>query len=142
MYDVFNEGVRPPVHLVDFESEIVANLALRTEHQQPRIAAMLLHEIDRAEIHSAETLPNGVVRLGSLVEFVDEGGNRMHRVQLALPGEANIAEGRISILTPIGAALYGLTAGEAIEWRDSDDRPRRIRVTAVQYGDAPVRLNS
>jgi regulator of nucleoside diphosphate kinase len=132
MYDVFNAAARPPVHLIDFESDLVANLALRSEHQQPRIAAMLLHEIDRAEIHSPDTLPQHVVRLGSKVDFVDESSNRSHHVELVLPGEANIAEGRISIMTPVGAALYGLAAGETIEWRDADDRSRRIRVTAVE----------
>ena len=58
-------GARPPIHLLDSESDLLGDLALRTEHRAPVVAAMLLAEIDRAEIHTAETLPSDVVTLGS-----------------------------------------------------------------------------
>jgi regulator of nucleoside diphosphate kinase len=45
---------------------------------------------------------------------------------------ANIAEGRISILTPMGTALYGLTAGASIDWPDLDGHERRIRIVRVR----------
>ena len=62
---------RPPIHLVDVESDLVGDLALRAEHQHPVVAAMLLTEIDRAELHSRSNLPEGVVTLGAEVDFVD-----------------------------------------------------------------------
>jgi transcription elongation GreA/GreB family factor len=40
--------------------------------------------------------------------------------QLVLPALANIVSGRVSILTPMGAALYGLMGGQLIEWPDLD----------------------
>ena len=49
-----------------------------------------------------------------------------------LPGEANIADGRISILTPMGAALYGLAAGHCIDWPDLSGLHRPIRIVRVE----------
>jgi regulator of nucleoside diphosphate kinase len=76
-------------------------------------------------------MPADVVILGSEVGFVDEKTNQARTVTLVLPAHANIAEGRISILTPMGAALYGLTAGASIDWPDLDGNSRRIRIARV-----------
>ena len=123
---------RPPLHLLASESDIVASLALQAEHRQPVVAAMLLEEIERAELHEPETLPETVVTIGSQVDFVDERTSQLRTVELVLPARANIAEGRISILTPMGAALYGLMAGQSIDWPNLDGHERRIRIVRVR----------
>jgi len=125
-----NDG-RPPIHLLAAESDLVADLALKAEHRQPAVAAMLLGEIDRAEIHEAGDMPAGHVLLNTDVTFLDDKTHQMRTVRIVLPGEANIAEGRISILTPMGAALYGLAEGECIEWPDLDGNVRPIRILRV-----------
>lgn len=129
--------VRPPLHLLASESDLVAGLALQAEHRNPVVAAMLLEEIERAELHEADTLPADVVMLGSEVIFVDERSKRMRTVTLVLPVDANIAEGRISILTPMGAALYGLRAGDAIDWPDIDGNARQITIRRVRQPEMP-----
>lgn len=122
---------RPRTHLLARESDMIAGLALQVEHRQPVVAAMLLEEIERGELHEAETLPKDAVTLGSDVDFVDERTQQLRKVQLVLPAQANIAEGRISILTPMGAALYGLRAGDSINWPDLDGEERRINLVRV-----------
>ena len=123
--------VRPQIHLLASESDLVAGLALRAEDRNPVVAAMLLEEIERAELHEPATLPEDAVMLGSQVDFVDEKTCQLRKVRIVLPGEANIAEGRISILTPMGAALYGLRAGSSIDWPDLDGNKRRISIIRV-----------
>lgn len=123
---------RPSIHLLAAESDMVATLALQVEHRQPVVAAMLLEEIERAELHDPDTLPDNAVTLGSEIVFVDERSSQLRTVELVLPASANIARGRISILTPMGAALYGLTAGESIDWPDLDGHERRIRIVRVR----------
>ena len=125
------DNVRPQIHLLASESDLVADLALRAEHHQPAVAAMLLGEIDRAELYEPETLPEDAIRLGSDVDFVDEKTCQLRKVRLVLPFLANIAEGRISILTPMGAALYGLRTDDSIDWPDRDGVSRRIRIVRV-----------
>jgi len=126
---------RPPIHLLAAESDLVAGLALRSEHRQPVVAAMLLEEIERAELHDSESMPPGYAGLNSYVTFADEKTQELREVQLVLPAEANIAHGRISILTPMGAALYGLAAGHTIEWPDLHGRYRPIRIVRVVQAD-------
>ncbi len=123
---------RPPLHLLAAESDMVASLALQVEHRDPVVAAMLLEEIERAELHEPETLPKTAVTLGSEVDFIDERTHQMRTVELVLPVAANIAQGRISILTPMGAALYGLAAGQSIDWPDLDGHSRRTRIVRVR----------
>ena len=127
-------NLRPQIHLLASESDLVADLALQAEHRQPVVAAMLLEEIERAELYDDETLPEDAVRLGSDVDFVDEKTFQLRKVRLVLPAHANIAEGRISILTPMGAALYGLRTGDSIDWPNLDGKSRRIRIVRVLQG--------
>ena len=122
---------RPPIHILAEESDLLASLALTAEGRQPVVAAMLLEEIERAELHRPDTIPSDAVRLGSTVSFADERTDKVRDVQLVLPVDANIAEGRISILTPMGAALYGLRSGHAIDWPDIEGNERRITIVQV-----------
>ena len=122
---------RPPIHVLAHESDLVAGLALTVEHRQPVVAAMLLEEIERAELHDPDTMPADAVRLGSAISFMDERAGTVRSVQLVMPIDADIEEGRISILTPVGAALYGLRAGDAIDWPDLDGKERRITIVGV-----------
>ena len=126
------DAARPPIHLLAAESDMVSRLALQSEHRYPVVAAMLLEEIERAELHDRDTLPDNAVTLGSEVDFVDEKTSQMRKVEIVLPASANIAHGRISILTPMGAALYGLTAGQSITWPDLDGHERRIKIVRVR----------
>jgi regulator of nucleoside diphosphate kinase len=132
-------AARPPLHVLATESDMVASLALQAEHRQPVVAAMLLEEIERAELHERQTLPDTAVTIGSEIVFVDERTHQLRTVELVLPALANIAKGRISILTPMGAALYGLSAGASIDWPDLDGHERRIRIVRVRqpYFDEP-----
>lgn len=123
--------VRPPIHVLASESDIIAGIALSAEHRHPVVAAMLLEEIERADLHDPDTFPMGAVRLGSQITFVEERTQQVRKVELVLPGQADINKGRISILTPIGAALYGLKAGDAIDWPDIEGNERRIRIEGV-----------
>ncbi|MGN6057764.1 MAG: nucleoside diphosphate kinase regulator, partial [Sphingomicrobium sp.] len=122
---------RPPIHLLASEADQVAGLAMRVEHQHPLVASMLLSEIDRAELHEPQTMPQGTVRLNSRVAFLDDRTSELREVQLVLPAQANIAEGRISILTPMGAALFGLESGQSIDWPDLYGNVRHISIVRV-----------
>jgi regulator of nucleoside diphosphate kinase len=132
--EILHSGeARPPIHLLASESDRVADLALSAEQRHPVVAAMLLEEIERAELHHPDDMPEGHIRLNSCVNFIDERSQQVREVQLVLPIDADIAEGRISILTPVGAALYGLAEGACISWPDLEGNERPIRVLRVQH---------
>lgn len=47
------------------------------------------------------------------------------------PAEADIADNRISVMTPIGAALIGLRKGKSIRWLTRDGRKQMLTVLRV-----------
>ncbi|WP_294093874.1 nucleoside diphosphate kinase regulator [Sphingomonas sp.] len=122
---------RPAIHLVDAECDALYALALTIQAKKPERAAMLLAELDRAEVHPAETLPAGVVTMNSRVEFVDEASGTRRTVELVYPHEADIDAGKVSILTPVGIGLIGMAAGSAILWPDRDGHERLLRIVSV-----------
>lgn len=73
--------------------------------REESVAQVLLAEMDRAHLVRDSEVPSDVVRMYSLVEFEIDGRDR-RRVEIVYPGEADINQGRISILTPIGAGTH------------------------------------
>lgn len=130
--EIETRGARPRIRLIDTEADLLAQLALQAEARMPAVSAMLLDEVDRADIYGPEDLPEDVVTLGSEIEFLDEGSGQSRRVTIVLPAHANIEAGRISILTPAGAGLIGVSVGEAIDWPDVAGRQHRLKILSVR----------
>lgn len=122
---------RPPIHMIDSEADALADLAVGIEKRLPQVSELLTEEISRATIHKAARMPRDVVTMMSEVDFVDEGSGKVRSVQLVYPTDADIASGRISILTPIGAGLIGMRAGQSILWPDRDGQERQLTIRAV-----------
>jgi regulator of nucleoside diphosphate kinase len=93
----------------------------------------LRHELERAIVVSSEAVPPDVVTMNSRVLYVDETTAERRLVTVVYPAEADASEGRISVLAPVGAALLGLSVGQAIEWNFPDGSRRRLRVEDVSY---------
>jgi regulator of nucleoside diphosphate kinase len=97
----------------------------------------LLEEIERADIAPDSAIPPSVVRMGSSVRYRTEDGQE-RTVRLVWPHEADIEAARISVATPIGAALIGVREGHAIDWIAHNGRLHRLTVLCVGAdGDAP-----
>jgi len=72
--------------------------------------------------------------MGSTVTYIDDVAGRTHKVTLVYPTEANSDEDRVSILSPVGAALIGMSAAQCIHWRDPQGRTRILTVIDVRPG--------
>lgn len=113
------------------DAERLNALALAAEARLPDVSEALLDELERAEIRPDDAVPGDVVAMGSTVRFLDEAHGTDLTVRLVYPAEADISDGRISVLTPIGAGLLGLSPGQTILWPDRDGRERSLRVLEV-----------
>ena len=112
-------------------------LAGVTARRSPLVARLLLEEADRAEVIPAgRRLPTGVIALGSVVDFCDAATGETRRVQVVLPGEANIAEGRISFLSLRGCRADGVVGGSIFIDRPTQDGRLR-RLTVLHVGPPP-----
>jgi regulator of nucleoside diphosphate kinase len=121
-------------HIVVGEAEEYRLTALATAAALTGTAEMvgrtLLAEMERANVVRDADVPRDVVRMHSVVEFEIDGANR-RRVRLVYPGEADIGSARISVLTPIGAALIGLSPGQRIPLQGHDGRAHVLKVLSV-----------
>jgi regulator of nucleoside diphosphate kinase len=120
---------KPPIAIARSEHARLAGLADILSRKNPDLADQLFAEIERADIFSDDALRD-VVRMGSTLDYrTDRGDSRT--ATLVFPGEEDIAAGKVSILTPVGVALIGLSAGDAMEWRTRDGRVQRLTVTRL-----------
>lgn len=87
-------------------------------------------ELERAVVVPPSVIPREVVTMHSWVRYVDETSGHRREIQIVYPAEADVTQGKISVLAPVGAALVGLAVGQAIEW-NFPGGTRRLRVEAV-----------
>ncbi|NWJ27758.1 nucleoside diphosphate kinase regulator [Rhizobium sp. Td3] len=127
---------KPSITIARSEYERLTRLADSQALQNPEVSDALLTELERARIVDDLELPEGVVRMGSSLRYTSDLGED-RQVTLVYPGEADIAEGKISIMTPIGAALIGLSSGQSIDWTARDNRIHRLTVETVK---APIQI--
>jgi regulator of nucleoside diphosphate kinase len=94
----------------------------------PLVGEYLADELERAHIVEANDVEPTVVTMHARVVFRDESTGDVRAVSLVYPGEENIDEGCISVLTPVGAALLGLSEGQSIEWETLTGESRILTV--------------
>ena len=121
---------KPNIVVSEIDYERLMGLATNVSELLEEIAEELMVELDRAKVVPAKRLPQNVIHMGSTVEFRSNDGQE-RRVTLVYPGEADIAQGKISILTPIGTALIGLAPGQSISWTARDGKQHELNVLSV-----------
>jgi len=121
---------KPDIIITEADHARLSQLAEGLLARLPEVADELLAEVERATIVAPDALPRNVIAMGSTVEYADDEG-QTRRVTLVYPDQADIARERISVLTPIGAALIGLGEGQSITWKTRDGRTRELRVLRV-----------
>lgn len=121
----------PPITIRQADSERLAQLAEAAAETAPATAEFLADEIERARV-VADTAPlAGIVGMESEVIFRDDATGLQKQVTLVYPKSADIDAGRISVLTPIGAALIGLSAGQAISFATPSGELKSLTVLEV-----------
>ena len=114
----------------DAEYERLTDLANASMERLPAVAQELLDELERAQIVGDKDVPKDVVRMGSTVTFKSDDGNT-RTLKLVYPADESLDDHRISIMTPVGAALIGLGTGQSISWTARDGKHHRLTVTKV-----------
>lgn len=128
---------KPAIAMTRSDHERLSRLADSLARRNPGLADQLFAELDRARRVDESRLAPDIVRMGSHVRFASDLGED-RTVTLVFPGQADIAEGRISVMTPIGVALIGLAAGQSIDWTAPDGRLHRLTVMSVDNGSGSV----
>jgi regulator of nucleoside diphosphate kinase len=122
----------PPIAIIRGDMEKLIRLADAADGRFAQTGDFLSREIDRAQV--LEKGRPDLVAMGSRVTFRDNTTDQTRTVTLVYPEDADVAQNRISVLTPIGAALIGLSTGQSIAWQTLEGQSRSLTVIAVEAG--------
>lgn len=87
-------------------------------------------ELNRAKIVPSSEVEADVITINSTVELFDIENQEEMKLTLVFPKQADMSQGRISLLSPIGMAMLGYKEGDIFEW-DTPGGKRAIRVEKV-----------
>lgn len=128
---------KPAILITRNDHAQLTKLADSYATSHPDLAEELYTELDRARVLATDKPGSPFVRLGSRFRFTtDDGDDRT--VTLVLPGEADIATGKVSVMTPMGVALIGLSGGQSMKWTARDGAVHTLTVVSVEAGEDAV----
>ena len=93
----------------------------------------LRDELERADVREPADMPPDVITMNSRARFLEQNTSREYELTLAYPKDARAEDGRVSIFSPAGSALLGLSAGQIIDWKTPDGNAIRLQVLAVTW---------
>lgn len=96
-------------------------------------AEQLELELDRASVVPQDRMPPNVVTMRSRIVFEDLVTGKRREAVLVYPEEADPAQGKISVLAPVGTALLGLSEGASIDWPMPGGKAARLKIVSVLY---------
>lgn len=93
--------------------------------------ADLEDELARAVIVDTASIPDDVIAMNSTFQLRNLDNDQLQTFTLVYPQHADISQGKLSILAPVGIAVLGYRVGDVIEWKVPSGN-RRYRVENVQ----------
>ncbi len=93
---------------------------------------LLKYEFARAVVVPVDQVPKNVVAMHSSVVYLDESTGISREVRLVFPAEVDLRCGKISVLSPLGAALLGLKQGQSFDWPIPSDPGKRLKIMRVE----------
>lgn len=110
-----SNNVMNPVVLTESDFHILKRLAGTQNNKKDHMS--LAHEIHRAIIVKDSAFPQNTIRLNTTVDILNLDTNEESTLSIVLPEHADIRQKKISILTPMGAALIGFREGDIVSWQ-------------------------
>ena len=74
----------------------------------------LKSDIENAEVMDASAFVKGVVNIGTTVRVIDKNKNKEMTFRIVGSNEADVTQGKISDVSPVGRALIGHKKGETV----------------------------
>lgn len=94
-------------------------------------------ELDRAEIREPAEMPSDVITMNSRFRIREQPSGRERELTLLWPGDRSHGDAGISVFTPAGSALLGLSVGQIIDWPTVEGREVNLEVLEVVSQPTP-----
>jgi regulator of nucleoside diphosphate kinase len=124
-----------PIYITSQDKQRLEDLLAEVAVSNPRARGdlnALVEELQRATVVDPKEVPADVITMNSRAEMLDLDSGEAGNFTLVFPSEANIEEGKISVLAPIGAGMLGYRMNDEFEW-NVPGGIRRMRVARIHY---------
>jgi regulator of nucleoside diphosphate kinase len=89
-------------------------------------------ELDNADLVKSQEIPHDAITMNSTFRLRNLDTGEAVVYTLVFPGEADSANGKISVLAPIGSGVLGYRVGDVVEWPVPAGL-KRLRVDEILY---------
>lgn len=119
--------------LTELDHTRVSRLLGRSGAGVPASAEAIQEMLDNSEVVPSPEVPHTVVTMYSRVLLDDASDGTSFEVTLCYPQDADASAGKVSVLSPAGAALLGLRAGAVARWHGPGGDERVARVASILF---------
>ncbi|WP_373517895.1 GreA/GreB family elongation factor [Pricia sp.] len=109
------------------------------DHTLRKSVKTLLGELDSAQICDDADMPKDVIRFNSTSTIVSKNGWHK-KFRLVLPTASDVKNDKISILTPMGAAVMGYAEGDTITW-EFPSGEQQLTIEKVEQENLHINAN-
>ena len=100
---------------------------------QRGVPAGLAELLNEAELLPPRDIPAHVATMHSHLLVEDPATGVGQELTLSYPIDADPSQGRLSVLSPAGTSLLGLSEGEVARWQTPEGRPQALRLVRILY---------
>ena len=111
--------------------DIIRYAGESNEHQKNNMER-LTEDLERATVVDPKDVPPDVVTLNSTLKIRDLDSGEEMVFTLVSPSNADLSQGRISLLAPVGASVVGYRSGDVVEWPVPGGL-KRLKIEKVLY---------
>jgi regulator of nucleoside diphosphate kinase len=104
----------------------------RYRQTHPLFVRSLKEELDRGRVVGQASVPKEIVTMHSQVRINDLEDGAAETYTLVYPDEADIEQGKLSVLAPMGTALLGTRVGQVIKFAVPAG-VRRLKIVQILY---------
>jgi len=81
-----------------------------------REIALLTQELDRAIVSEEDVLDQTIIRINSHAVIEDINSRQQMKIQIVMPSQSNLKEGKVSVLAPLSVAIIGFKENDQVDW--------------------------
>lgn len=81
-----------------------------------REIALLTQELDRAIVNKEDVLDQAIIRINSYAIIEDINSKQQMKIQIVMPSQSNLKEGKVSVLAPLSIAIIGFKENDQVDW--------------------------
>ena len=112
--------------------EVIETLKAKSSERQWARGDKLQEKLASAKAVAPEEVPADVITMNSIARVRDLESEREGVYNLVFPSDSKPLEGRVSVLSSLGIALFGCRIGDEVEWNTPKGR-KHLKVVGIIY---------